>query len=153
MAVEIRQATEHDIEWIIVELQAFSKFFDSKYPLLGDEQLVRGMLDACRRDHYLRVADRVGNGDAVHLGFLAGTVTGHPFNPQIKTLTELLWWVKPEHRGSRAGLMLFDDFVQFGKDIAANWIIFGLETISPVSDEFMIRKGFKHKERNFLMEL
>lgn len=152
MAVEIRPATHDDLDWIIDELKEFAKFFDSKHSLFGDEETIKGMLDVCRTQHYLRVADRITDDRRIHLGFLAGTLTGHPFNTNIRTLTELLWWIKPEHRGTRAGLMLFDDFVAFGK-AHADWILFGLEKISPVSDEFMLRKGFVHKERNFLMEV
>ena len=79
-------------------------------------------------------------------------IAPHIFNPKIMTLTEVFWWVKPEHRGSRAGRDLIEEFILWGKE-NVDWIITTLEENSPVNDSVFLNRGFKPKERSFIMEV
>lgn len=149
MNIEIRRAQIQDIDWLIGQLGKFSQFFGSRIPLMGDEEYSRRFISNLIENHFFLVAeDQV----AGRLGFISGFVTGHTYNPQIRTLAETFWWVDEEFRGSPAGKMLFDAFVEWGK-ANVDWILFTLERNSPVPDAFLHKHGFISQERNFLMEV
>lgn len=76
----------------------------------------------------------------------------HVFNPQIKVLSECFWWVKPEYRGSRAGALLFKNYVEWGK-ANVDWVTMTLEAHSPVRPEALIKRGFRLQETTFLLEV
>jgi hypothetical protein len=147
-SVSIRPARPADIPWLIVQLREFSKFNDVKYEVFGDEGYAAQKLVEMMERHYFSVAER-GN---ELLGFLAGYYVPHPFNPQIITLVEMFWWVASEHRCSRAGLMLLDDYVAWGKR-HANWITFALQSNSPVNPKTLLKRGFIEQERSYLLEV
>lgn len=148
MSVQIRPATVDDIPWLMLELQKFSAFFGTRLQLFDAEtapDILRGFIE----NHYFTIAQDDADGP---VGFIAGLLLPHPFNPKIVQLTETFWWVKEEHRSGRAGLKLFEEFHEFGK-LNADWIAFTLETHSPVKDHFMRKHGFKPNERCFLYEV
>lgn len=130
------------------ELPAFSDFFGTRRPLFGDAEHVENMLREVIAKHLVFVACR----GEERLGFIAGVVHGHPFNPSIRTLSEQLWWVPEKHRGSRAGFVLLKAFVDWGEK-NVDWISFGIEAKSPVRDEALTRQGFRLQERIFLKEV
>jgi len=149
MSVEIRRAVQSDIPWILAELKEFSKFYGTKHSLFGkdlehSEVFIQILIDK----HLFLVAD-----DSTHglIGLIAGTVEPHPYNPEILTLNECSWWVQEKHRGSKAGLLLLNEFVRIGKQ-HCDWIWMTLESASPVKDASLIRRGFKEQERSFLLE-
>lgn len=148
MSIKIRLATVDDIPWLISELRKFAEFFGTNLSLL-DEETAPGGLAFFITQHYFTIAEKE---DVGPIGFISGVLLPHPFNPKIMQLTETFWWVAEEHRQSRAGLMLFEEFVEFGK-VNADWITFTLETASPVKDEFMMKRGFRNNERSFLYEV
>lgn len=86
------------------------------------------------------------------VGFITGMLLPHMFNPDIITLVEVFWWVNSSHRRSKAGLKLLNAYVDYGKQ-NADWIICTLESHSPVNDKAFIKRGFKYKEKSFLMEV
>ena len=110
--------------------------------------LFRSLLVKIMSDHFCMVAERAGK----LVGMIGAIVAPHFFNPAIQTLTELFWWVIPEARGGRAGLMLLQSLVDFGK-ANVDWIVCTLELDSPVNPECLNRRGFKLHERAFLLEV
>lgn len=90
------------------------------------------------------------NGDGA-VGFIAGMLSEHPYNPKITVLSELFWWVAPEYRGSSAGARLLQAFEDYGR-ANAQWVVMTLETKSPVDPRSLERRGFKHFESSYLME-
>lgn len=148
MSISIRLATHNDIPWLLGELSQFAQFYGTKRSLLGDESIAGARLTIMIDDHVFLVAEKEGVGP---VGFIAGVYVPHMFNPDIKCLHESFWWVAEKHRGSRAGYMLFQAFKHWG-ELNADWVFFALEENSPVGDDFMIRNGFKSKERFFLLE-
>lgn len=149
MAILIRTADLNDLDAVLIELKKFSDFFQSKHQLFGaDEAYNRNLISGFIKDHLFYVADHGGQ----IVGFIMGMVTPHLFNPKIRVLTELFWWIKPEHRGSRAGAMLLKAFTDFGK-ANCDWVIMTLEEISPVKKESLLKRGFKTKETAFMMEI
>ncbi len=143
--IHVRTANITDIDWLLSELKEFSKFYDSRIELFGDpEHARRGLIDLMA-NHLLLIADKAHT----RMGFIAGLIVPHLFNPKIKVLAETFWWVPEAHRGSRAGLMLLDSFVAYGNK-HANWITFSLESKSPVD---LTKRGFKFQEKSYLMEV
>lgn len=149
MRVTIRSAELSDVEWLITQLREFSQFFQSKRPLFGDvNHAVKVITDMVMQHLCIISEDDTGT----RSGFIAGYVMPHPFNPEIKTLTETFWWVDEAHRGSRAGLMLLNAFVGWGEK-NVDWINIGIESNSPVSDRSLLKRGFKVAEKYFLKEI
>lgn len=148
MSVKIRQANDTDIEWLSVQLKAFSDFNASKIPLYKKEyasDFITNMI----KGHLCLIAYK---DEDTRMGFISGMITNHIYNPEIKMLVEMFWWVDPSYRASRAGLMLLNYFTEMGKDYA-DWIIFTLEHHSPVNEKSLIKRGFKLRERNYLLEV
>lgn len=146
--VSIRRADAGDIDWLVSQCRDFASFFDSRHNLFPDEALAREGLWAMISNHIVFIAQKAG----IPVGFVAGTLAPHMFNPAIRVLYEAFWWVTEEHRGSRAGLLLLNSFVAWGRE-HADWIIFTLENHSPVNDSVLLRRGFTLKERSYLMEV
>jgi hypothetical protein len=146
-SVEIRIATTNDLDWALQQLQLFSAFYKTKNPLFGKDEYAKEFLLNLMTNHVFLVAEQ----DSLPIGLIAGLLTPHFFNPETKVLAELFWWVQEEHRGGRAGYLLFKEFVEIGKQ-KADWITVALEADSPVSDEAILKRGFTLKEKNFLME-
>lgn len=147
--IQVRRATLDDVPWLVDQLRLFSKFFGTKRSLFPGDQAAAYGLKEMIRDHIVFVADLDGTGP---IGFIGGYYVRHPFNNAIRTLTETFWWTDEEHRGSRAGLMLLNAFLDWGKQ-NADWILFALETHSPVKQDVLTKRGFHLQESNYLMEV
>lgn len=143
----IRPAFIGDVEWLFEQCEAFAKFYGSKISLAGNPDYGRKFLEGMVQNHFVRI----GMKDNVRAGFIAALVTPHHFNPDIRQLAELLWWVPEEHRCTGIGMMLFEDFMEYGK-ANCDWITFTLESISPIKDKFLLDRGFRLSERAYLME-
>lgn len=136
------------MDWLVSQLREFSAFFGTKKSLYGTEENARLGITNMINGHIVLVAEREGQ----LLGFIAGVITPHMFNPNIRVLAETFWWVAEEHRGSRAGLMLLNEFMDYGT-ANCDWITFALEHHSPVDEKCLLRRGFHLQERSYLMEV
>ena len=145
--INLRPANDSDVEWLFLMCEDFAAFYQSKISLAGNRDYGILFLQDLVAKHYVRIALKDGH----RVGFIAGFVSPHHFNPDIRQLAELLWWVMPEHRNSGAGAALFMDFVKFG-ETECDWISFTLENNSPVNDNFLIKRGFKATEKAYLKE-
>lgn len=146
--MEIRKAELTDLDFIYEECINFSKFYDSKKSLMGSPDHAKTVIANLIENHVVFVAVE---GD-IRLGFIAGICQPHHFNPDIKLLAELLWWVREEYRGSKAGSLLLDEFVCYGEE-HCDWINFTLEANSPVNDVCLKKRGFRLIERAYLSEV
>lgn len=149
MRISVSRADESHLDWIVGQLKQFSQFYGTKRSLYENEDFARGGMLAMMGQHLVLVAVDEGVGP---VGFIAGVFTPHMMNPSIRVLAETFWWVAEEHRGSRAGLLLLNEFIAFGKE-NADWILFALETHSPVREDVLVRRGFHLQERNYLYEV
>lgn len=149
MSVCIRKAQLSDIDWILGQLKEFADFYNTKRSLFGDLGYSKKVIEVMISEHVFFVAESEQFGP---IGFIAGTLEPHLYNPEIVTLNECFWWVDEKHRGSKAGLLLLNEFVQWGKK-NVDWIWMTLETESPVKDATLVRRGFKEQERSFLLEV
>ena len=148
MGIEVRWAKDSDLPWVVEELRNFSEFHDSKYDLFLNEENTEAVMKITMKDHVLMVAEK----DNTLMGFISGYFVPHPFNPELQTLCEQFWWVPEIHRKTRAGLLLLNNFIKFGKE-AAQWVIMTIEEKSPVNENSLIKKGFRLHERSYLMEV
>lgn len=137
-----------DADWLLKQLQAFSDFYNTKTKIYHPEFAVE-FIGHMLENHIVLIAERESVGN---VGFIAGAMSPHAFNPYINVLYETFWWVDPAYRGSRAGFMLLNEFTEIGKK-SADWISFSLEIHSPVNDNVLLKRGFRLQERNFLMEV
>lgn len=148
MGIVVRHAENEDAEWILSELQKFSKFFGSKKELFHSPDHSIPVLKDWIKNHLVLIAE---DGER-KLGFISGLVHGHLYNPEIRVLTETFWWVPEEFRGTRAGAMLFSEFKSWGEK-HVDWIMMTLEAASPVNEKSLEKRGFKLIEKQFLMEV
>jgi len=145
----IRKAEQKDVFAILEELKKFSAFFNSKYPIYGDDEaynhnLISSLID----NHFFLVAEIEGK----IVGFISGLIVPHILNPTIRTLSELFWWVQPEHRMTKVGSELLSQYIAYGKE-NCQWVLMTLEADSPVKPETILSKGFRHKETSFILEV
>jgi hypothetical protein len=145
--IEVRPAFKSDIDWLFEQCEAFAKFYGSKISLAGNPDYGKWFLGTLIENHYVSI----GMIDDVRAGFIAGLIAPHHFNPEIKQLNELLWWVTEDFRNSGVGSKLFKDFIAYGT-FHCDWITFTLEENSPVSDKALIDQGFRLTERAYLLE-
>lgn len=144
----VRKANEADIEWMLAECEKFSQFYGSKLSLLSSMDFARQSLRTLITEQFVAVSEKEGE----PTGFIAGILVPHFLNPEITVFNELLWWVREEHRNSRAGLLLLNAFTEFGK-ANADWMLCTLEVHSPLNDKHLIKRGFRKQETSYLMEM
>jgi len=142
--IRIRPAFHVDLPWLIEQLKAFDEFVASRQSLFGAD--APAMIEKLVADQVVLIAE----GEERH-GCIGGTLAPHPFNSEIVVLTEMFWWVMPEHHGTSAGARLLQAFTAYGQE-NADWIIMTLEAKSPVNPANLERKGFALLESSYLLE-
>lgn len=148
MPIITRKGKLEDVSWIMDELREFALFYNTKKNLFPSDNFALNKIAELVTDHVSYVA----YADEDPAGFIIGLFTPHLFNPEIRVLHELFWWVVPRYRGSRAGYMLLEDFMKYGEE-NADWINFSLEKQSPVKESVLLSRGFHHHETNYLKEI
>jgi GNAT superfamily N-acetyltransferase len=149
--IKVYRAQFNDIPVILPMLREFAQFAlpsaaISLYPSTDEEAAV--ILGNFIGHHAFLVA----KDGAEIVGFIAGAVSPHIFNPRIRVLTELFWWVDPKHRGTRAGLLLLESLKDWSKHFADVFIM-TLESHSPVNPRTLEKRGFRHFETNYILEM
>ncbi len=149
MGIAVRKAATEDIEWCLGQLREFSAVYGTKQPLFPEDlDHARTCLSHFMSQHLVLVAERDGH----PVGFIAGFVTPHPFNPNIRTVTEQFWWVTPEARGSSAGLRLLDAFIREAEALA-DWVTISIEHGSPLNSRILEKRGFRPIDTQYLREV
>lgn len=146
---KVRGAALSDLDFILGELKKFADFYESKSSLFGpDDNYNSAIISKLISEHLFLICEHDQDGS---VGFISGTMAPHFLNPNIKVLSEVFWWVRPEYRMSRAGLLLLNAYVDYGKE-NCDWVTITIEDKSPINDKSLIKRGFKLKEKSFLME-
>ena len=86
------------------------------------------------------------NGEPV--GALGALLVPNIYNPEIRTMAECFWYVLPEHRESRAGLLLLNEFDRVASEQADEATMSLLGT-SPVNLKTYEKRGFTLAEYAF----
>lgn len=144
----IRDAKVDDIDWLMEQVRDFAKFYGTKANMAGNEEYGRKYLKHLMGYHFFKIAETQSG---VRAGFIVGLISKHHFNPDLEVMTELLWWVPENLRHTGAGKKLFDAFMEYGEN-NVNLISFTLEDNTPLEDEFLLKRGFRLKERAFIKE-
>lgn len=148
MPTTTRTATPGDLDWITNELKLFSKFHNSKHSLFGTEEYSRWAFNNYIKNHLCLIAEKA---DKVPMGFIVGIYGTHPYNRELKVLSTAMWWVKEEFRNSRAGYILFKDFMSWGKR-NADWVLCTLNKNTPIKETSLTKFGFNPHEKTYLLE-
>jgi GNAT superfamily N-acetyltransferase len=92
------------------------------------------------------------NGKAVAM--MAGGVSSYFFSPKRKAYDHV-WFVVPEHRGSRTAVLLLKRFLDWAKSREASEVFVGVTTnIAPEkTGKLLSRLGFKHVGGNYRLDL
>lgn len=157
--IKVRQATLEDLTWLLEQSRAFDSFYGTAYPIFpADYDAAAKVMTSIIETQVVLIAEKyypVAPGDhrvTQPVGFIAGALGPHPYNPELTVLSEQFWWVVPEHRGGFAGAKLLLEFMDFGR-MHAKWIVMTLESKSPVDAESLERRGFREFERSYLLEI
>lgn len=151
MSFAVRPANSSDIDWLLGQLASFSEMFGTRLSLFGgSEEYKRATLGTLVAEHVVLVVEQADSEQPV--GLMVGTLTPHFFNPKIRVLQELFWWVEPAFRTGRAGALLLKEFLRIGRE-ASDWIIMSLLAASPVKRETLEGLGFIFREQSFVMEV
>lgn len=136
----VRYAGEADKEWVKAQCKAFLGTLPVSVPY-----------DDARMDVLWATPGLsciIAERDGVPHGLGVYTTMPHLFNPAVLTFTELVWWVCPEFRGTRAGLILLDamDKIAASCDIA----VFSTESNSPITSRALTKRGYMPQEQSFV---
>lgn len=145
-SVLVRPGVPSDIPWLLTQLRAFAAAYPVAITLYGDDAYAEGLVGTVMREQFLAVAEDE-SGQSV--GFIAGAYGTHPYNPDLRICSELWWWVVPESRGTRAGVLLLRELEHWADGLNAP-LCLTVETDSPVSDRFLAKHGFVPAERQFI---
>ena len=114
----VRRATVADIDALIEMGKSFLSY--SKYGQavpFDHDQMAKGLCGVI--DHgVIFVAEKHGE----IIGGLVGARSQMWFAPDTLIASELAWWVKPEHRGSKLSIRLLHEFERWGKANGAKLI-------------------------------
>lgn len=147
--MRVRRGLESDIDWLLGELNEFAEFLDTSKKLYADDEVyARNLLTGFIQKHFVLVAEKP---DGTRVGFIAGYVMPHMFNPALQVLAEIWWWVNPAHRKTRAGLMLLEAYTRWGKE-NCDLVTMCIETITPVNERCLTKRGYRLHERSYILE-
>jgi GNAT superfamily N-acetyltransferase len=138
------------------ELLQMGEAFQQESPLHGVQKFD---LEKTKRfaTHMITADDHCAflarSGDKLH-GFIAGGLRSMYYSKD-KYLSEYVYFVTPNSRGSVAAKGLIDAFCKWGKEKGAKAAELGISTaINPErADRFMKKVGFKYMGANFYKEL
>ena len=86
------------------------------------------------------------------IGAAAGSVSEHHWS-DLRWGSEDFWFVKKEHRGSKAGLLLFNKLMDWFKDNKAKRIQMTHYTWNPKIKDFYEKRGFKSFETCYVYKV
>lgn len=82
------------------------------------------------------------------VGCIGALLVPNTYNPEIATLAELIWYVVPEHRKSRAGFMLLEAYMKMADELADEATL-SLLSSSEVNLDSLAKRGFLQEEFAF----
>jgi GNAT superfamily N-acetyltransferase len=144
MQIQLHNLSELDLEWF-VETAAVNMLIDelNRPELLNlDQQYLlanKGLVDKTAF---------VVKQDGINIGALGAILVPNFFNPNIITLAEVFWYVLPEYRNTRAGVLLLKAFEERAGEIADDATL-SLLPSSIVNYSSITKRGFIMEEVSF----
>jgi hypothetical protein len=139
-------ATVEDVEWIATIAAKRMLEEELNKPQYYSFQTVANLIMVGISSETVWVAYK----DNLKVGALGALIVPNPFNPKITTLTEVFWWVDPEHRTGKAALQLLTKFVTKSNEF--DEATFSLLNHSNVVAKALEKRGFKSREYGFHKE-
>ncbi len=150
--INITLATQKDDDAIIDILKKFAQEQPfSKLKLEAErynDHHVRKVLDGIRGQGIILLALK----DSEIAGIFMAVKTPDIWVPNVRVMTELVWWVNPEHRRSSAGLRLLKEYTKIGEQLVKKGEIstFTMTLLenSPVTN--LEKRGWNPVETNYV---
>lgn len=144
----VRRAQEADIDDMIdlgVGMHAESAFRNLNYDKEKCRSLVKMYLDS-PEDRFFSVAES----DGVLVGMFAGYITDYYFGHGLLA-NDILWYVRPENRGSRVGLALLKAFEDWALERGVSEVCLGVSTAVDLerTAQILSNRGYHHVGGNF----
>jgi GNAT superfamily N-acetyltransferase len=133
----IRQATPDDLDVLIGLGETFFAYSPYSAEVNYDPESVRSTLISVMGNP--GAIALVAEHDGKIVGGMVGVMTVLWFNRNVAIATELAWWMDPDHRAGRVGLVLFRRFEAWAKEMGAQLLVmsdFGSEKNPRVSRLF-----------------
>lgn len=145
----IRDATPEDLEAVADMSVEFSKYTPFNVPGCRDSMLA--VAEHCLQEGLLFVCET----DGTVVGFIAGIQAPLLMNQSYSMVSEVAWWMNPEHRHGRNGMGLKKKLEQAAKARGAHFCVMAfLETSMPDQIKAIYKKeGYSPGESYFLKEL
>lgn len=141
---EIRPLDETNVDWF-ANVASVNMFTDElKRPDMINMQRIYLLSNQFIENGTAFVVSKDGN----NCGAIGGFLTENLFQPSIRTLAEIVWYVLPEYRNSRAGYLLLKAFEKRGRELADE-ITLSILPSSSVNTETLNRMGFTLSELAF----
>lgn len=93
--------------------------------------------------------------DDVIIGVIAGTIAPCDFNYEVIIATEIIWYVKKEHRNTMVGVKLFKEFETESANRGATHIAMSyMENLHPEKLQIFYKdKGYKKMQTQYIRSL
>lgn len=145
MTYTARVAEERDSKWI-EEVAAVNMLCEELLrPELVNPVRIKQLVAKGIAEKTCFIAEK----DGEPVGVLGAFITENLFNPDIKVLSEIFWYVLPEYRQTRAGILLFKLFDVTAKQIANEATLSILIASSEINIDSLEKRGFKLNEFAF----
>lgn len=148
MTYTIKPVTQADHKWVVNEAAKEMLMDEVNRPELYNPLQLNLLLKKVISDGTGLICWKGGE----RVGLVCGIKTPHFLNPSHVTLTELIWYIKPSHRRTRATVLLLRGFKELVTQHADEGI-FTLMMDTEISNESMSKFGFKPLERNFSIRI
>jgi len=137
----IRVGTYDDLEQIVIMAREFwgHTIFDDPFCAISVEEMAKYCID----QGLMVVLDVDGP-----KGF-ACAIAGHLLaNVDVKSGTEVAWWVNPEHRGGRNGISLIKALESQAKEVGIKWfsLAFMESSMPDKIEDIYLKMGYKKSE-------
>jgi GNAT superfamily N-acetyltransferase len=150
----LKLATHEDIPKL---LEAAEKAFSESpykdkltYSSQRSENMIRMLLDAGTQHAMILMAVEDDGVKGVIAGMVTFTVAGLE-----EIVTEFLWWVDKEYRGTKLSITLINGLEFWAKRLGVNHVVLGSmeNEHSGTVDKYYKRKGYKKAETTYIKEL
>ena len=141
----IRNATMNDVPWIVEQAKIFDEYYNGVVPFFSETYARENAVALINGRGIVLISEQNGH----RTGFISGIISPHIYNPTIRVLVEMLWWVIPMYRKTRAGAKLLRAFTAWGKD-NADMLTISIPTKTYIREESMKKNGWGMVEKTFV---
>jgi hypothetical protein len=141
MVMELHKLSPESFQWFTEVASVRMLTEELKRPELVNLESIRELSHMLMRAETAWVVKK----DGEYIGAVASVIVPNMYNPNIKTLSELMWYIIPEHRKSRAGYMLLKQLEETGRE-SADEILLSTIPSSAINMSTLVKRGFIHVE-------